>query len=162
VELGAGSGVASLAAAAAGADATATDLVPDALALLRRNAAANGVGVATARLDWADAAGAAALGAAAGGFDVAAGVDVTYLRSAVRPVLRALAALLAGGPARPRLGVLVDPGRACRDDVEDEAGGAGLAVAARVNLAEMLARSSHWSEKGRRAASWFHIPPATG
>ena len=53
VELGCGLGVASLAAARAGAEVLATDASTDALALLARNARASGVRVETARVDWA-------------------------------------------------------------------------------------------------------------
>lgn len=56
VELGCGLGVPSLAAARAGATVLATDADPEALELLEVNAAANGLGVETAVVDWAEAA----------------------------------------------------------------------------------------------------------
>lgn len=52
LELGCGLGVTALAAAALGAEVTATDWAPDALDLLTRNAARNGVTLAVRRLDW--------------------------------------------------------------------------------------------------------------
>src|SRR5919202_2290526 len=52
VELGCGLGIPSLAAARAGARVLATDSSSDALALLERNAQANGVRVDTAVADW--------------------------------------------------------------------------------------------------------------
>jgi predicted nicotinamide N-methyase len=54
VELGCGLGVPSIAAARAGADVLATDASTDALALLDRNAEANGVRIETARVDWTE------------------------------------------------------------------------------------------------------------
>ncbi|WP_051160593.1 class I SAM-dependent methyltransferase [Patulibacter americanus] len=52
LELGCGLGVTGLAAAALGAEVTATDWAPDALELLTRNAARNGVELTVRRLDW--------------------------------------------------------------------------------------------------------------
>ncbi len=56
IELGCGLGLPSIAAARAGAIVTAVDVEPDALVLLERNAAANGIELATACVDWADPA----------------------------------------------------------------------------------------------------------
>lgn len=56
LELGCGLGVTGLTAAALGAEVTATDWAPEALELLRRNAARNGLDVAVRRLDWFTAA----------------------------------------------------------------------------------------------------------
>jgi predicted nicotinamide N-methyase len=100
VEVGCGLGLASLGAALAGADVLATDWSADALELLEDNAAANGLAVRTAQVDWR--APAALL--ARGPFDLVLAADVLYERRAVAP----LAALL------PRLGgevLLADPGR---------------------------------------------------
>ena len=55
VELGCGLGVPSIAAARAGASVLATDACAEALALVERNAQANGVDVETATVDWAAA-----------------------------------------------------------------------------------------------------------
>ncbi len=54
LEIGCGLGLVSLAAAARGCDATATDVNSEALDLLARSAAANHLSVRTARLDWRD------------------------------------------------------------------------------------------------------------
>ena len=53
LELGCGLGLPSLAAALAGAETLATDWAPEAVELLRENAAANGLGISTAVLDSA-------------------------------------------------------------------------------------------------------------
>jgi predicted nicotinamide N-methyase len=100
VEVGCGLGLASLGAALAGADVLATDWSAAALALLQDNAAANGLDVATAQVDWT----APAPLLERGPFDLVLAADVLYERRAVAP----LAALL------PRLGgevLLADPGR---------------------------------------------------
>jgi predicted nicotinamide N-methyase len=100
VELGCGLGVPSLAAARAGADVLATDGDEDALELLERNARENGVAVATACVDWADADALVERGK----FDLVLAADVLYERASVAH----LVALL------PRLGPevwLADPGR---------------------------------------------------
>ena len=54
LELGAGIGVPSLAAAECGAVVTATDLEHRALALIEANALDNGLGVTSRRFDWSD------------------------------------------------------------------------------------------------------------
>jgi predicted nicotinamide N-methyase len=100
VELGCGLGVPSLAAARGGADVLATDADEEALALLERNARENGVAVATACVDWADADALVERGM----FDLVLAADVLYERSAVAQLLSLL----------PRLGGevwLADPGR---------------------------------------------------
>jgi predicted nicotinamide N-methyase len=53
VELGCGLAVPSIVAALAGADALVTDWAPEALALARENAAANGVVLRALEVDWA-------------------------------------------------------------------------------------------------------------
>jgi predicted nicotinamide N-methyase len=52
VELGCGLGLPSLAAAAGGADVLATDWAPDAIALLRENAARNGIPLCARTVAW--------------------------------------------------------------------------------------------------------------
>jgi predicted nicotinamide N-methyase len=52
LELGCGLGLPSLAAAAGGAEVLATDWAEDAVALLRRNAARNGIALRTERIRW--------------------------------------------------------------------------------------------------------------
>ncbi len=101
VELGCGLGLPSIAAARAGASfILATDAAPEALALTRRNAAANGVAVGTARLDWAEPA----TPVAGAPFDLVLAADVLYERQAVAQLLELLPRLA------PRAW-LADPGR---------------------------------------------------
>jgi predicted nicotinamide N-methyase len=97
VELGCGLAVPSIAAARAGASVLATDACPEALALAKRNARANGVRIETTTFHW-DAPG------KLGPFDLVLAADVLYERSAVAPLLSLL----------PRLApeaLLADPGR---------------------------------------------------
>jgi predicted nicotinamide N-methyase len=97
VELGCGLGLPSLVAAARGADVTATDWAEDAVALLARNADANGLTVRAEvrdwRVPWEER------------FDLALAADVLYERRNVEPVLARLRELapvalvaLAGRP----------------------------------------------------------------
>ncbi len=81
VELGCGLGVPSLVAAARGAEVTAVDWAADAVALLRENAAANGLVLDVRRADWR---------AFDGEYDLALAADVLYEARNVEP----LAALL--------------------------------------------------------------------
>jgi predicted nicotinamide N-methyase len=100
VELGCGLAVPSIAAARAGAAVLATDACAEALALVARNARANGVRVETATVDWADPD--ELLGR--GPFDLVLAADVLYERASVAPLLSLL----------PRLAPeawLADPGR---------------------------------------------------
>ena len=100
VELGCGLGVPSIAAARAGADVLATDSSPEALELLARNAAANGVALETAAVDWAEPSRLVERAP----FDLVLAADVLY----ERPSVALLLALL------PRLATevwLADPGR---------------------------------------------------
>ena len=97
VELGCGLGVPSLVAAACGATVTATDWSADAIELLRRNAARNGLGVTAEVRDWRSPW--------AQRFDLALAADVLYERRNVEPVLERLRELapealvaLAGRP----------------------------------------------------------------
>jgi predicted nicotinamide N-methyase len=112
VELGAGLGLPSLAAALAGASVLATDWAPDAVALLRRNAAANGIELEVERVSWAepDALLACAL------FDVALGADVLYERRNVEPLLallpRLAAQALVADPRRPAAAEFLERARA--------------------------------------------------
>src|SRR5262245_16705720 len=86
VELGCGLGAPSVVAARAGADVLATDLAPEALALVRRNAETNGVTVETATADWA----APGELVERGPFDLALAADVLYERSAAAHLLSLL------------------------------------------------------------------------
>jgi predicted nicotinamide N-methyase len=101
VELGCGLGVPSLAAARAGAQVLAADVEPEALELLGRNAAENGVHVETALADWAEPSQLIDRGP----FDLVVAADVLYERSAVAPLLGLLPRLageaLVADPGRP-------------------------------------------------------------
>ena len=100
VELGCGLGLPSIAAARAGARVLATDADPEALELVGRNAALNGVEVATEVIDWADPERLIGLGP----FDLALASDVLYGSDGVAALDRLL----------PRLATtawLADPGR---------------------------------------------------
>ncbi|HEY6962879.1 MAG TPA: methyltransferase domain-containing protein [Gaiellaceae bacterium] len=97
VELGCGLGMASLVAAAKGADVTATDWSTEAIALLRENAARNGLTLTARVYDWRDPWDAR--------FDLAVAADVLYERRNVEPLLARLTTLapealvaLAGRP----------------------------------------------------------------
>jgi predicted nicotinamide N-methyase len=97
LELGCGLGLPSLVAARGGARVLATDWAADALALLRANAARNGVAVETRLFDWREPG-------ELGTFELVLAADVLYERRYVD----VLASLL------PRLGgevLLADPGR---------------------------------------------------
>jgi predicted nicotinamide N-methyase len=82
VELGCGLGLPSLVAAAKGATVTATDWSGDAIALLRENAARNGLAVRAEVRDWREAW--------SDRFDLALAADVLYERRNVEPVLERL------------------------------------------------------------------------
>jgi predicted nicotinamide N-methyase len=110
VELGCGLGVPSLVSARAGASVLATDGSAEALELLERNASGNGVGVATARVEW-DAADDLVARAP---FDLVLAADVLYEQAAVALLLSLL----------PRLGRevwLADPGRPGAGEFLEEA-----------------------------------------
>jgi predicted nicotinamide N-methyase len=98
VELGCGLGVPSLVAARGGAEVLATDEDPEALELLERNAAENGLRLETARVEWS-APG------ELGRFDLALAADVLYERASVAPLLKLL-------PRVAKEVWLADPGRA--------------------------------------------------
>lgn len=97
VELGCGLGVPSLMAAARGAQATATDWSGDAIALLRANAARNGLEVRAEVRDWREPWPER--------FDLAVAADVLYESRNVEPLLERLRELapvaLVGLAGRP-------------------------------------------------------------
>jgi predicted nicotinamide N-methyase len=97
VELGCGLGVPSLVAAARGAIVTATDWAEDAIALLTRNASANGLELRAEVRDWRDPW--------PEGFDLALAADVLYEQRNVEPLLERLRELapeaLVGLAGRP-------------------------------------------------------------
>jgi predicted nicotinamide N-methyase len=108
VELGCGLALPSIAAARAGASVLATDACTEALELAERNAAANGVRIETAALDWGKR-GAATAG---GRFDLALAADVLYERPAVAALLDLLPRLAPeawlADPGRPAAGVFLE------------------------------------------------------
>lgn len=117
VELGCGLGAPSVVAARAGANALATDMAPEALELVRRNAEANGVTVEAATVDFA----APHELVERGPFDVVLAADVLYQRAAVAQLLSLL----------PRLGPvawLADPGRPAAEAFIEQAGRRGWLV----------------------------------
>lgn len=97
VELGCGLGLTSLVAAAKGAKVTATDWSPDAIELLRENAARNELRLDAEVRDWREPWDAR--------FDLALAADVLYERRNVEPLLARLAVLapvsLVGLAGRP-------------------------------------------------------------
>lgn len=100
LELGAGLGLVSVAAAVAGIEVTATDYEADSLAFIARNAALNQVSVATQLWDWR-ATDAPAL------HRTVVAADVLYEQRNVDPVMSAIDRVLApGGTA-----IIADPGR---------------------------------------------------
>jgi predicted nicotinamide N-methyase len=82
VELGCGLGLPSLVAAARGAEVTAADWARDAVELLERNAARNGLTLTAVVRDWRDPWEAR--------FDLALAADLLYERRNVEPVLARL------------------------------------------------------------------------
>jgi len=101
LELGCGLGLPSLAAALAGAEVLATDWASEALALVKRNASANGVSVETAVLDWRGGA------PSDGPFDLVLAADVLYEARHAEPLL----ALLDEAVANGGVAIVADPGR---------------------------------------------------
>jgi predicted nicotinamide N-methyase len=110
VELGCGLAVPSIAAARAGASVLATDACDEALALAERNAAANGVRIETAAVDWAEPRDLVGRGP----FDLVLAADVLYERGSVARLLSLL----------PRLAPeawLADPGRPAAETFLEQA-----------------------------------------
>jgi predicted nicotinamide N-methyase len=103
LELGCGLGLPAIAAAAAGGRVLATDWAPDSVAIAARNAARNGVELATAVFRWD--ADPAALGPP---WPLVLASDVLYERRNVDPLLELLPRVCAGGGEV----WLADPGRA--------------------------------------------------
>ena len=96
VELGCGLGVPSLVAAARGARVTAVDWAPDAVALLRENAARNQLALDAVQADWRTFDGS---------FDLALAADVLYEGRNVEPLAGLLSRIapeaLVGLAGRP-------------------------------------------------------------
>jgi predicted nicotinamide N-methyase len=108
VELGCGLGAPGIAAARAGAEVLATDESEEALALVTRNAEANGVRVETARIDWTEPR--ELLRRAP--FDLVLAADVLYERSTVATLLSLLPQLApeawVADPGRPAAGAFLE------------------------------------------------------
>ena len=101
LELGAGVGLAGLAARHLGADVVQADHSPEALELARANAAANGIeGIVQELADWTD-------WTPPGQCDLVLGSDILYDEAAHAAVGRVLGAGLAPGG----IALLTDPGR---------------------------------------------------
>lgn len=102
IEFGAGIGLPSLAAAAAGFDVTVTDYYDDALLFARRNATSNlGRDLTTALVDWR------ALPAPTVRFDLVLAADVLY----ERPYAPLVARAVVGALAPDGVALVADPGR---------------------------------------------------
>jgi predicted nicotinamide N-methyase len=101
VELGCGLGLPSLAATIGGAQVLATDWAPDAVALLRENAARNGLELRIELVDWDDPG----LLADEAPWDIVLAADVLYERRNADRLLELLPALgceiLLADPSRP-------------------------------------------------------------
>jgi predicted nicotinamide N-methyase len=106
VELGCGLAVPSIAAARAGASVLATDMCPEALALVKRNARENGVRIETSMFDWRAPSKLAP-------FDLVLAADVLYERASVAPLLSLLPRLAPeawlADPGRPAAGAFLEP-----------------------------------------------------
>jgi predicted nicotinamide N-methyase len=122
VELGCGLALPSLVAARAGAQALATDECPEALALVTRNAHANGLRVETATVDWTEPEKIVERAP----FDVVLASDVLYEEASVAPLLSLL----------PRLAPeawLADPGRPAANAFLEQAGSRGWTIETRLH-----------------------------
>jgi predicted nicotinamide N-methyase len=111
VELGCGLALPAVAAACAGAQVLATDWSADALVYAERNAAANGVRLATARVAWAEPHDLVARAP----FDLVLAADVLYERRNVPQLLSLLSELapevLLADPGRPALSAFLEGAR---------------------------------------------------
>jgi predicted nicotinamide N-methyase len=111
VELGCGLAVPSIAAARAGATVLATDACPEALALAKGNALANGVRLETAAVDWSEPDELIRRAP----FDLVLAADVLYERASVARLLSLL-------PLLAPEAWLADPGRPAADAFLEQAG----------------------------------------
>jgi predicted nicotinamide N-methyase len=102
--------VPSIAAARGGAEVIATDGDIDALGLVERNAAANGVKLETAAVDWADPDELVERGP----FDLVLGTDILYERPSVALLLELL-------PRLAPVAWMADPGRPAADAFMEQA-----------------------------------------
>ena len=113
LELGCGLGLPSLVAASRGAEATATDWYPEALAHVGRNATEAGIEIQTVPLDWFNPSPEIL---DAGPFDLVIGADVLYEDRNGEALLRLLPQLLGPfgealitDPRRPNASTLLRP-----------------------------------------------------
>lgn len=137
LELGAGVGTVSIAAARAGAQIVTTDYFPDALDFAQLNAAVNQVRIATLLMDWRDIALEAK-------FDYVLAADVLYERRNHRPVLQAIAQLLA----EDGVAYVSDPQRAIAAEFQP------LVAEYHLNLETLV----HWLEwEGQKLAIDIHV-----
>ena len=108
LELGCGIGLPSLAAAAGGAEVLATDWSPDAIELVRRNAARNGLELRAEVVRWNEPEPLLC----AAPWDIVLAADVLYERRNAAPLLELLPALgrevLLADPSRPQAQVFLD------------------------------------------------------
>jgi predicted nicotinamide N-methyase len=108
VELGCGLALPSIAAARGGAKALATDGDIDALALVERNAARNGVELETMAADWGDPDELVERGP----FDLVLAADILYERPSVAMLLKLLPRLAprawVADPGRPAAGAFME------------------------------------------------------
>ncbi|GBG34213.1 Protein-lysine methyltransferase METTL21C [Hondaea fermentalgiana] len=133
LEIGGGSGLCSLTAALVGAASVRmTDLVPDALRVCEKSAAANALSNITfAKLDWN-----APETVPESAFDLVIGSDILFYRGTVAPVARAFAqALRPGG-----IGILSDPCRCNTDDFIAKLEELGIVAETHLFRPRMLAR----------------------
>lgn len=128
LELGAGVGLAGLAARVLGAEVVQSDHAAEALELCRRNAALNGIeGVRQVLADWTD-------WTMQDRFDLIIGSDILYDGSAHAPIINVLdAALAAGGGV-----LLTDPGRTATPYFIGDIRAAGWSVDTRVATVDAL------------------------
>ena len=101
LELGCGLALPSFAAALAGAEVVATDWAPEAVDLVAANAAANGLSLTAAVLDWGTGS------SDVGHFDLVIAADVLYEERNALPLLR----LLEDAVASEGEVLIADPGR---------------------------------------------------
>jgi predicted nicotinamide N-methyase len=118
LELGCGIALPSFASALMSADVVATDWAPEAVDLVAVNAAANGLRVTTAVLDWS-------AGHPPGGhFDLVMAADVLYEQRNAQPLLRVLEDTVSPGGEV----LIADPGRRHAGAFFDEARAAGWSL----------------------------------
>ena len=113
LELGAGLGLPSIAAALGGAAVLATDWADDAMPLLHENAERNGAQVETLVADWRDPAAFAERGP----WDLVIAADVLYEERNVEPLSALLERLAAP------LALVADPGRTYLEPFREALGG---------------------------------------